>query len=232
VRRLLPIAVSIVWGCLAIPALVSLLLIPIVFGVPSSMAAPAIYLTIIATALFALLCIVAIVGSWIVYTRAKNSASQTAPNMRIALACLPLPIVFVIAAVHLGPSAVVSQSETETILNWATKQGVKPSTVGSSVLPSGLVWFGAGDTIDIAHLKDNRYCFLLRTVFYGHDYSNWEGVMSCSGPVLQSEIFPPENAYPRTISLTGCKPGCGAFEQLFVRRQRNDHTFDVYFDLN
>ena len=125
-----------------------------------------------------------------------------------------------------------SSSDVGAVLDWATKQNIRQGTVDSRPLPKGLASLSAQEPTQIAHLQDGRICVLLKTSMFGHDYSNFEGVVACTGPVLQSEIFPPKNGYPKSISLIGCKPGCGEFEQLFVRRQRDERTFDVYFDLN
>jgi hypothetical protein len=117
------------------------------------------------------------------------------------------------------------------VLDWARAQGVKPGTVRSTKLAPGLIPSGGGTPVSIAHLQDGRYCVLLITQIGYKD--NFEGVLTCTAPLRRSEIIPAAGTYSSYVALTSCAlPGCGIFEELYIRAARNDRSYDVFFDLN
>ncbi len=125
----------------------------------------------------------------------------------------------------------MTQSRLDKVLAWATRQNVKRGTVQSLTVPPSLVGFAAGGPPQFAHLQDGRYCLLVKTEIGYKD--NFEGVLSCTRPLLRSEVIAASGTYASYISLTSCsRPGCGIFEELYIRRARDARTFDVYFDLN
>lgn len=86
----LPLVVTIAWGTLLVPGLLSLLFTPMMFDAPGSMGNPTTYLIILLVASFPLLCAVSIAGSWIIWNRQKRSPQRASLVGPIVLACLPL----------------------------------------------------------------------------------------------------------------------------------------------
>jgi len=130
-------------------------------------------------------------------------------------------------------TATVSPGGVSSALDWAQKQGVKRGTVASLPPPQALVQLGARGPVDVAHLEDGRYCVLLKTELFGHDHSNFRGVLACTGSLRGNELVAAHGTYPPSVSFASCAlPGCGVFEELYIDRQRDDRTFDVSFDLN
>jgi hypothetical protein len=124
----------------------------------------------------------------------------------------------------------VSPAGAANALDWARAQGVKAGTVRSMRLPPRLIASGNGAPVSIAHLRDGRYCVLVITQIGYKD--NFEGVLTCTAPLRPREIIPAAGTYPSYVSLTSCAlPGCGVFEELYIRATRNDRTYDVGFDL-
>jgi hypothetical protein len=124
----------------------------------------------------------------------------------------------------------MTPSRIENLIDWTKKQRLSRGTVRRVAMPPGFRGFDIGAPLEIARLKDGRYCFLLYTEI-GYK-ENFEGVLSCNAPLLPREIVAASGHYASYISLTGCSPSCTVFEELYIRRARNVHTFDVYFDLN
>jgi len=55
---------------------------------------------------------------------------------------------------------------------------------------------------------------------------NFDGLVVCTAPLHANEVH--ERNGGSWISLAGF----GVFEELYVRRQVDDHTYQVFFDLN
>lgn len=120
----------------------------------------------------------------------------------------------------------ISQSGIDRVVDWAAAQNVPPGRVTSLRLPLRYSLLSVTGYANIAHLKDGRTCVLLVEAVGYKD--NFEGVLSCTQSLRDSEIVRSDN-YPRSyISL----PGYGEFEELYVSSKRNDRTYDVFFDLN
>ena len=113
---------------------------------------------------------------------------------------------------------------------WASQQPVPLGEVRGVKLPPETIGFATDRPVQIVRLKDGRTCFLFKTHVGYKD--NFEGVASCTQPLLPSELLPAHDTYGPSISLTNCVRACGVFEELYVRRARDDRTYDVYFDLN
>jgi hypothetical protein len=151
-------------------------------------------------------------------------------SVLVVAASFPLRLVFEGFAGSARTLA-VTQGDIQSVLDWATKQGVKPGMVRHARLPAGFAAFGQDNAVDIVRLKDGRTCFLLKTHIGYKD--NFEGVLACTAPLLHGELVAAQGTYPAYVSLTACAlPGCGVFEELYIRRTRDPRTFDVAFDLN
>jgi hypothetical protein len=124
----------------------------------------------------------------------------------------------------------VSSSDIAALRDWASKQNVPLGTVRSVKLPAGTFAFAKDRSVPIVHLKDGRTCFLLTTDLGYKD--NFEGIVSCTQPLLPNETVPAQGTYGPYVALTNCVRACGVFEELYIRRTRDDRTYDVYFDLN
>jgi hypothetical protein len=124
----------------------------------------------------------------------------------------------------------VSSSDIATLRDWSVRQSVPLGTVRGVKLPAGSFAFAKDRFVQIVRLKDGRTCFLLTTELGYKD--NFEGIVSCTQPLLPNETVPAQGRYGRYIALTNCVRACGVFEELYVRNERDDRTYDVYFDLN
>jgi hypothetical protein len=129
-----------------------------------------------------------------------------------------------------APAASVSAPDVVTLRAWAHQQHVPAGEVRGVRLPPGTIGFTPSAPVKIVHLKDGRTCFLLITKLEYKD--NFEGVLSCTLPLRASENVPAHDTYAPSVSLSNCIRACGVFEELYVRRARDDRTYDVYFDLN
>jgi hypothetical protein len=129
-----------------------------------------------------------------------------------------------------APATALRASDLTALRRWAIQQHVPAGEVRGVKLPPGTIGFTPTSPVKIVHLKDGRTCFLLLTKLEYKD--NFEGVLSCTKPLLPSENVPAHGTYGPSISLTNCVRACGVFEELYVRKARDDRTDDVYFDLN
>jgi len=89
-RPTLPLIVTFVWGTLLIPGLVSLLFTPMMFDAPGSASNPMTYLIILFVLSFPVLCIISLIGTWIVFNAQKRSPERSLAVPQIVIACLPL----------------------------------------------------------------------------------------------------------------------------------------------
>jgi len=120
----------------------------------------------------------------------------------------------------------LSERAIDAVVSWAAMQRVPAGRVRSLRLPLRLSLLSVTGYVNVARLKDGRTCVLLVEAVGYKD--NFEGVLSCSRPLRDSEIVRSDN-YPRSfISLSGY----GEFEELYISSMRNAQTYDVYFDLN
>lgn len=119
------------------------------------------------------------------------------------------------------------QADVDAAVEWAAAQNVPLGKTHSLRLPSRYYSLAVNGWANVAHLKDGRTCVLfVREIGYK---DNFAGVFACSAPLRASEIVQSENyAGRRYISLAGY----GEFEELYITEQRNDRSYDVYFDLN
>ena len=120
----------------------------------------------------------------------------------------------------------MSSSDIATLRDWASQQGVPPGAVRSVNPPRETVGAASGRPVAIVHLKDGRTCFLIKTAVGFKE--NFEGIVSCTQPLLPAETIPAQGTYGPYIALTNCIRTCGVFEELYVRRARDDRTYDVY----
>lgn len=94
-RPILAIAVTAVWGVLAVPGFVIAAVgAPMAFDAPGSDANPLVWAIVVAFVAFPVACIVSIVASWITWRMEK---------VPLAMACIPLlPIVTIVGAMALS----------------------------------------------------------------------------------------------------------------------------------
>ncbi|HLX26792.1 MAG TPA: hypothetical protein VKR05_07340 [Candidatus Cybelea sp.] len=98
-RPTLPVAATAVWGVLLFPGLLGAALSPMFFDAPGSMNNPAAWANALIVASFPVLCLIAIAGSWIVWSVHRGRPRRHPPYAAIAFALLPvLPIAYVVAA--------------------------------------------------------------------------------------------------------------------------------------
>ena len=118
------------------------------------------------------------------------------------------------------PGCGVSEAKCQAIGAWAAKLQLAPGSQRTGVaLPADLAPLSADGTVHVAVLASGRLCFVLkRSIGYKE---NWSGIAWCDGPLDASALR------GNTITL-----GDPPLEEIFVRRQRAPHRFDVYFDLN
>jgi hypothetical protein len=89
-RATFPLVITFVWGTLLIPALFSLLFAPMMFDAPGSESNPMTYLIIAFVLSFPVLCILSIVGTWVIFNQQKRSTNRLLAGAQIVVACLPL----------------------------------------------------------------------------------------------------------------------------------------------
>ena len=115
---------------------------------------------------------------------------------------------------------------TGRALTWAMMQNVPVGQTKALILPTRIQPPKRYTYFDVAHLRDGRYCILLKSNIGWKD--NFEGRLACSGPLRPDEIQRPDDGRHPYVSL----PGYGVFEELYIRKARSNHEFEVYFDLN
>lgn len=118
------------------------------------------------------------------------------------------------------------QPVVDAVSRWVAQQPVPRGKTASLKLPPSLASASIRGGVIVAHLNDGRYCFLLFTEIGWKD--NFEGTFACNAPFLPSEIVRDPNYGRDYISINGA----GAFDELYVRKLRDDRTADVFFDLN
>lgn len=94
-RPILAIAVSAVWGILAVPGfLIAAVGAPMAFDAPGSDANPLVWAIVFGFVTFPVACVASIAGSWM---------TQRMKKVQLAVACIPLlPIVTIVAAMALS----------------------------------------------------------------------------------------------------------------------------------
>ncbi|HYL26984.1 MAG TPA: hypothetical protein VEW74_04055 [Candidatus Nitrosotalea sp.] len=89
-RPTIPLIVTFVWGTLLIPGLLSLLFTPMMFDAPGSASNPMTYLMILFVLSFPVLCIISLIGTWVVFNVQTRSPEKSLAAPQIVVACLPL----------------------------------------------------------------------------------------------------------------------------------------------
>lgn len=98
-RPTLPLVATIVWGFLLLPGLVGAALSVMFFDAPGSINNPAAWTNALIVASFPVLCLVAIAGSWMVWSMHRGRPRPHFPYAALVFALLPaLPIAYVVAA--------------------------------------------------------------------------------------------------------------------------------------
>lgn len=98
-RPILPLVATIVWGFLLFPGLVAAGLSVMFFDAPGSIDNPAAWANALIVASFPVLCLIAIAGSWIVWSAHRGRPRTHFPYAALAFALLPaLPIAYIVAA--------------------------------------------------------------------------------------------------------------------------------------
>lgn len=101
------IIVTLVWGVLLLPGLLGAALSPMFFDAPGSMNNPAAWINALIVVSFPCLCILAIAGSWLVWSLQKRSATRPS-SLAIAAAALPLiPVAYVTVVLIAGTIGVL-----------------------------------------------------------------------------------------------------------------------------
>jgi hypothetical protein len=118
------------------------------------------------------------------------------------------------------PGCGVSEADCQAIATWLATLNLQAGTQQNDVaLPANLARLSANGTVHAAKLPSGRLCFVLkRSIGYKE---NWTGIAWCDGA--------PDPGAVKNNQLTLGDP---PLEEIFIRRVRAPHRFDVYFDLN
>ena len=101
--------------------------------------------------------------------------------------------------------------DCERLISWVRSSHLAPGA-HDLALPAEFHWLSVTDgKVDATVLKDGRVILLLKTSFFGHDYSNWRGILYCSAPLKPHELE-------------------GYFDRIDIKV--NDHLYFVEFNLN
>lgn len=109
---------------------------------------------------------------------------------------------------------------------WARSQSFELGSTHDVLLPKELVAASIDGRAHVARLGDGRTCVLLKKSIGWK--GNFDGLLQCDAPLLESEVISAPPAQRAYVTLVGYTP----FEELYIRKRRNDRTFEVYFDLN
>ena len=102
-KPFLAILASVVWGLAFFPGLVGAALSGMMFDAPGSMENPVAWINALIIVSFPLLCLVAIVGSWIAFPFQKRRSAISPSLGQLVVAGLPLlPIAYVVVLVIVG----------------------------------------------------------------------------------------------------------------------------------
>lgn len=111
-RPTLAIVVTAVWGALLFPGLVGAALSVMFFDAPGSINNPAAWLNALIVVSFPMLCLIAIGGSWIVWSVHRGQPRRHPPYAALAFALLPmLPIAYVVVAMMIETIGVLMSGQ-------------------------------------------------------------------------------------------------------------------------
>jgi hypothetical protein len=112
-RPTIAIIASAVWGALLIPGLLGAALSTMFFDAPGSMNNPVAWINAGIVVSFPLLCLVAIAGSWVVWSARRNrEASKASAVTSVAVASLPLlPVAYVVVAMAIETIGVIASGQ-------------------------------------------------------------------------------------------------------------------------
>ncbi|MBV9148876.1 MAG: hypothetical protein JO024_03355 [Candidatus Eremiobacteraeota bacterium] len=106
------IVATVIWGMLLIPGLLGALLSPMMFDAPGSINNPAAWANMLIIVSFPCLCILSIIGSWIVWQWHKRGATRSSSVVQIVAALLPLlPVAYVVGALVIGTGLLYARHE-------------------------------------------------------------------------------------------------------------------------
>jgi hypothetical protein len=125
-----------------------------------------------------------------------------------------------LALLALLPGCGVSEADCRKISTWLATRNLQPGTQENDLaLPANLEKLSANGRVHAAKLPSGRLCFVLkRSIGYK---GNWTGIAWCDGA--------PDAGAVKGNQLTLGDP---PLEEIFIKRTRAPHRFDVYFDLN
>ena len=105
---MIAIVVTIVWGVLTVPGVFAALFSVMFFDAPGSIDNPAAWLNALVVVSFPCLCVIAIVGTWILHAVRRSSDNPRLSIPQIGVACLPLlPVAYVALMMLIGTVGVV-----------------------------------------------------------------------------------------------------------------------------
>ncbi|HEY1867053.1 MAG TPA: hypothetical protein VGG70_02085 [Candidatus Cybelea sp.] len=111
-RPTMPIVATAVWGFLLLPGLVGAALSVMFFDAPGAINNPAAWINALAVVSFPVLCLIAIGGSWFVWSVHRGRPRRHPPYAALAFALLPsLPIAYVVAAMMLETAGVLMSGQ-------------------------------------------------------------------------------------------------------------------------
>lgn len=111
-RPTLPIVATAVWGFLLFPGLLGAALSVMFFDAPGSTSNPAAWINALIVVSFPVLCLVAIAGSWIVWSVHRGTPRRHPAYAALAFALLPaLPIAYVAAAMAIQTVGVLTSGQ-------------------------------------------------------------------------------------------------------------------------
>ena len=108
----MPIVATAVWGFLLLPGLVGAALSVMFFDAPGAINNPAAWINALVIVSFPVLCLIAIGGSWVVWSVHRGRPRRHPPYAAFAFALLPaLPIAYVVAAMMLETAGVLMSGQ-------------------------------------------------------------------------------------------------------------------------
>ena len=117
-----------------------------------------------------------------------------------------------------------SERVPRSVFEWVQGRNIAAGSTQSLDLPASLRGGSKDGKVHVARLSDGRLCVMLKTRIGFKD--NFKGAVRCSDPLRKNEVV--KNSKRPYLSLAGH----GIFEELYIRKQINEHEYKVLFDLN
>jgi hypothetical protein len=102
------ILITVIWGVLLLPGLLGAALSPMFFDAPGSLNNSAAWINALIVVSFPCLCLVSILGCWVVWFRQRGRLSRSPSRALMATALLPLlPVAYVVVVLVAGTIGVL-----------------------------------------------------------------------------------------------------------------------------